>query len=305
MTADALAEAYVHCGQIARENERDLWLAALFAPERLRPHLHALAAFAHETSGVAARVREPLAGEMRLAWWREALAGARPAEAAGAPIAAARDRHDGEIRAAGLRLREPAAGADVRRLRRRDGKPRSVGGLWDRHRRRADRAARARARRGARNGRAGGERRGGGRVGARARRARLRARASPADAGAARDCSNVTGSRSPQARAGSGGEGLRAAFAELADAAEARFDEAEARLAALPAALAPAFAPLATARLDLKRWRRAAPRPSRPPRRGGGNGLCGFGRGGAEARYSFAIWPRVSPPLFLAVWTLK
>ena len=34
-------------------------------------------------------MREPLAGEMRLAWWREALAGARPAEAAGAPIAAA------------------------------------------------------------------------------------------------------------------------------------------------------------------------------------------------------------------------
>ena len=89
MSADALAEAYAHCGQIARENERDLWLAALFAPERLRPHLHALAAFAHETGGVAARVREPLAGEMRLAWWREALAGARPAEAAGAPIAAA------------------------------------------------------------------------------------------------------------------------------------------------------------------------------------------------------------------------
>jgi len=89
MTTEALAEAYVHCGQIARVSERDLWLAALFAPERLRPHLHALAAFAHETGGVAARVREPLAGEMRLAWWREALAGARPAEAAGAPVAAA------------------------------------------------------------------------------------------------------------------------------------------------------------------------------------------------------------------------
>ena len=71
--------------KIARENERDLWLAALFAPERLRPHLHALAAFAHETGSVAARVREPLAGEMRLAWWREAMAGARPEEAAGRP----------------------------------------------------------------------------------------------------------------------------------------------------------------------------------------------------------------------------
>ena len=107
------------------------------------------------------------------------------------------------------------------------------------------------------------------------------------------------------ARAGGGGEGLRAALAELADAAEARFDEAEARLAALPAALAPAFAPLATARLDLKRWRGAGAAPFAPPRRGGGNGRCGFGRGGVEAGYSFAIWPRVSPPLFLAVWMLK
>jgi phytoene synthase len=63
------------------------------------------------------------------------------------------------------------------------------------------------------------------------------------------------------ARAGSGGDEFRAALAELADAAEARFDEAEARLAGLPAALAPAFAPLATARLDLKRWRRAGAAP--------------------------------------------
>ena len=103
MTADALAEAYVHCGQIARESERDLWLAALFAPERLRPHLHALAAFAHEIGGVAARVREPLAGEMRLAWWREALAGARPDGGGGRARRRGADRHDGEIRAAGLR----------------------------------------------------------------------------------------------------------------------------------------------------------------------------------------------------------
>ena len=59
-----------------------------------------------------------------------------------------------------------------------------------------------------------------------------------------------------EARAGGGG-GLREALVELADTAETRIDEAESRLAALPAALAPAFAPLAMARLDLKRLRRA------------------------------------------------
>jgi phytoene synthase len=64
-----------------------------------------------------------------------------------------------------------------------------------------------------------------------------------------------------EARAGRGGELLRAALAELADAAEARFDDAEAELATLPDALASAFAPLATARLDLRRWRRAGAAP--------------------------------------------
>ena len=85
MSFDPLAEAYVHCSQLARENARDLWLAALFAPARLRPHLLALAAFAHETGAVSARVREPLAGEMRLAWWREALSGARADRSGGRP----------------------------------------------------------------------------------------------------------------------------------------------------------------------------------------------------------------------------
>ena len=63
------------------------------------------------------------------------------------------------------------------------------------------------------------------------------------------------------ARAGRGGVGLQDALDELANAAEARFDQAEAALGALPEGLAPAFAPLATARLDLRRWRRATATP--------------------------------------------
>jgi phytoene synthase len=89
MNAEALERAYAHCADLARERERDRWLAALFAPAAARPPLHALAAFNAETARVRAAVSEPLAGETRLMWWREALAGARETEAAGHPVAAA------------------------------------------------------------------------------------------------------------------------------------------------------------------------------------------------------------------------
>ena len=263
MTADALPEAYAQCGQIARENERDLWLAALFAPEPLRPHLHALAAFAHETGGVAARVREPLAGEMRLAWWREALAGDRPAEAAGAPIAAAvvDTMAKFALPASVFENLLQALTFDVY-----DDAMESVEAL----------EAYGMATAGALT----------------ALRAQVLAKGCETDARAACDAAGAglalaravldfaLGRRRPilapqalierhgvslaQARAGGGGEGLRAAFGELADAADARFDEAEARLATLPTAVAPAFAPLATIRLDLKRWRRAGAAPFAP-----------------------------------------
>jgi phytoene synthase len=262
MSADALAEAYVHCGQIARENERDLWLAALFAPERLRPHLHALAAFAHETCGVATRVREPLAGELRLAWWREALAGARPAEAAGAPIAAAAidtmakfalpvSAFDGLLQALTFDVYDDA----MESLEALEAYGIATAGALT--------ALRAQ-------------------VLAEGRETGAQAASDAAGAGLAfaqAVLDFALGRRRPmlapralfdrhgvswaEARAG-GGEGARAALAELADAADARFDQAETRLAGLPAALAPAFAPLATARLGLKRWRRAGAAPFAP-----------------------------------------
>ena len=265
MSADALAEAYVHCGQIARANERDLWLAALFTPERLRPHLHALAAFAHETGGIAARVREPVAGELRLAWWREALAGARPAEAAGAPIAAALidtvtkfalpvSAFEGLLQALTFDVYDDA----MESLEALEAYGIATAGALT------------------------------------ALRAQVLAEGREPGAQSASDAAGVglalaravldfaAGRRRPllaprallercgvslaDARVG-GGDGVRAALTELADAAEARFNETEARLAALPVALAPAFAPLATARLDLKRWRRARAAPFAPAAR--------------------------------------
>jgi len=257
MTADTLAEAYVHCGQIARENERDLWLAALFAPERLRPHLHALAAFAHEAGGVAARVREPLAGEMRLAWWREALTGARLAEAAGAPVAAAviDTMAKFALPVSAFENLLQALTFDVYDDAMESLEALEVYGIATAG---ALTALRAQVLAEGREtgARAGSDAAGAGLALARAVLDFALGRRHPLLT--PRALIERHGVSFAQARTGSGGEGLRAALAELADAAEARFDEAEACLARLPSTLAPAFAPLATARLDLKRWRRAA-----------------------------------------------
>ena len=87
--SEALAQAYAHCQTLTRDHDRDRWLAGLFAPAGARPHLYALTAFAYEVGRLRDFLREPLAGEMRLEWWREALTGAGRGEVAGNPVAAA------------------------------------------------------------------------------------------------------------------------------------------------------------------------------------------------------------------------
>jgi phytoene synthase len=87
--SDALAQAYAHCEGLTRDHDRDRWLAGLFAPASARAHLYALTAFSYEVGRLRDFVREPLAGEMRLEWWREALLGAGRGEVAGNPVAAA------------------------------------------------------------------------------------------------------------------------------------------------------------------------------------------------------------------------
>jgi 15-cis-phytoene synthase len=88
-SSGALAQAYAHCETLTRAHDRDRWLAGLFAPADARPHLYALTAFSYEVGRLREVVREPLAGEMRLAWWREALTQAGRPEVAGNPVAAA------------------------------------------------------------------------------------------------------------------------------------------------------------------------------------------------------------------------
>ena len=59
----------------ARAGEPDRYLAALLAPRPRREALLALAAFAAEVARIPRLVvREPLMGEVRLQWWRDALA---------------------------------------------------------------------------------------------------------------------------------------------------------------------------------------------------------------------------------------
>ena len=83
------AAAYAHCEAQLRAEDHDAWLAALLAPAAARPHLHAVGAFALEVEAVRTRVRQAIAGEIRLQWWQDVVDGARAAEAAAHPVAAA------------------------------------------------------------------------------------------------------------------------------------------------------------------------------------------------------------------------
>ncbi|MGI3902889.1 MAG: phytoene/squalene synthase family protein [Janthinobacterium lividum] len=84
-----LATAYAHCEAELRAEHHDAWLATLLAPADARPHLHALGAFVHEVAQVQFRVRQPVAGEIRLQWWQDVIDGGRASEAVAHPVAAA------------------------------------------------------------------------------------------------------------------------------------------------------------------------------------------------------------------------
>ena len=72
----------------ARGGEPDRYLAALLAPADARDGLLALAAFAAELARIAPlTTREPAMGEIRLQWWRDALAAGESGERTGHPVA--------------------------------------------------------------------------------------------------------------------------------------------------------------------------------------------------------------------------
>jgi 15-cis-phytoene synthase len=84
-----MQDAYAHCEAVVRAHDKDRFLAALFGPADLRRHLHALYAFNGEIARVREAAREPLPGEIRLQWWRDAVAGEARGEVDANPIAAA------------------------------------------------------------------------------------------------------------------------------------------------------------------------------------------------------------------------
>ncbi len=63
-----------HCAAAVRQEDHDRFLTALFAPDGAREDLFALYAFNFEIASTREKVSEALIGEIRLQWWRDAIA---------------------------------------------------------------------------------------------------------------------------------------------------------------------------------------------------------------------------------------
>lgn len=88
MTLEAQA-AIENCYGLVRRADHDRYLAALLAPASKRDALMALYAFNSEIARVAEVVSEPMLGEIRLQWWREALDAIGKGQASGHEVALA------------------------------------------------------------------------------------------------------------------------------------------------------------------------------------------------------------------------
>jgi phytoene synthase len=86
-TASRLAASFAHCEALVRAHDPDRWLAGLFAPAKARPHLAALHAFNFEVARLREIVSDPLPGEVRLQWWRDALQGEARGDVRANPVA--------------------------------------------------------------------------------------------------------------------------------------------------------------------------------------------------------------------------
>ena len=84
-----MQQAFAHCEALVRAADRDRFLAALFAPRERREALFALYAFNVEIARVREVVRDPVAGEIRLQWWSDVLAGDGRGEIEAHPVASA------------------------------------------------------------------------------------------------------------------------------------------------------------------------------------------------------------------------
>ena len=260
----ALADARKHCATLARENARDQWLGALYAPPALRDGLMALAAFDHEIRQARLRARDANLAALRLSWWRGVVWGDREAEAAGNPTALAliaaveefslpRDELDAMLDA---RLDElaPAETFDFAAFE-----------VF------ADESEGARLRLAARI--CGGEGRDGAQASVPAGLALALTRmlaSLPAKAGSAPtlfpvDLALRHGATARDLDARRASDGVVAACAAARALAREKLEQAERGLAASPLTILPAFIPLGTVRLDLDRLESNAAKPFDPP----------------------------------------
>ncbi|MEQ8586074.1 MAG: squalene/phytoene synthase family protein [Thalassobaculaceae bacterium] len=94
---DRLQTHLAACAEIVRRHDRERYLVALFADPSAREGLFALLAANHEIAKTAEVVSEPMIGQIRLQWWREAFdgieAGAPRVHEVVLPLAAAVDRN--------------------------------------------------------------------------------------------------------------------------------------------------------------------------------------------------------------------
>ena len=83
---------------LLRTLDYDRYLANLYLPQPIRDLSMVLDAFDAEIGRIAWLITEPMAGEIRLQWWRDILSGERSGEARNTPLAAALleglDRHN-------------------------------------------------------------------------------------------------------------------------------------------------------------------------------------------------------------------
>ena len=72
---------------VVRQRDRDRYWSTLFASGAKRPALLALYAFNAELNHILASISEPMAGQIRLQWWRDAVDFAAPGTRTGNPVA--------------------------------------------------------------------------------------------------------------------------------------------------------------------------------------------------------------------------
>lgn len=72
-----LEAAFAACEETVRRYDPDRYYSAFFAPAERRPLVFTLYAFNYEIARIGEAVSEPMMGEIRLQWWREAVESAR------------------------------------------------------------------------------------------------------------------------------------------------------------------------------------------------------------------------------------